>query len=158
MRELSNETAVWYSKKEICEVCNVDEKTFRRFLEENRLDIDVQSKIRTLAHNKKLYNEDVLKQLQMWLMRNQTNQGRSSQLVKETTTTAVGNDIALKEIINSGNVEAMQCLMEHYVNETRAVGEAKRLEKINIQLQLENKQTCSTNKKSVQSKLCSTFY
>lgn len=108
------------------------------------MDIDVQSKIRTLAHNKKLYNEDVLKQFQMWLMKNQTNQGKSSQIVKETTTTAVSNDIALKEIINSGNVEAMKCLMEHYVNETKAVGEAKRLEQINSQLQLENKQKNST--------------
>jgi len=97
------------------------------------------------SSHKKLYREAVLKQFQMWLMRNQTNQGNGSQLVKETTTTAVSNDIALKEIINSGNVEAMQCLMEHYVNETRAVGEAKRLEQTNKQLQLENKQLVEEN-------------
>ena len=54
--------------------------------------------------------------------------------------TELGNWHSKKEIINSGNVAAMQCLMEHYVNETRAVGEAKRLEQINTKLQLENKQ------------------
>ena len=32
-RELSTtELGNWYSKKEICEACGTDEKTFRRFL------------------------------------------------------------------------------------------------------------------------------
>ena len=44
-----------YSKEDICSICNVDEKTFRRFFEEVRLDSTVQSGIITLAHNKKMY-------------------------------------------------------------------------------------------------------
>lgn len=147
MRELSDiSNEVWYSKKEICDVCNVDERTFRNFKKEFNMEIDfhVKRNLRKGDRNVDYYPESILKQFQLWLMKNQTNQGKSSQIVKETTTTAVGNDIALKEIINSGNVEAMQCLMEHYVNETRAVGEAKRLEQINNQLRLENKQKDST--------------
>ena len=130
-----------YTKEDICKLCEVSISSFEHFAPQSITERDF---IVFGSSHKKLYNEDVIKQFQMWLMRNQANQGRSSQLVKETTTTAVSNDIALKEIINSGNVEAMQCLMEHYVNETRAVGEAKRLEQINRQLQLENKQKDST--------------
>ena len=60
-----------YTKEDICSICNVDEKTFRRFFEEVRLDIGVQSGITTLAHNKKMYTEQVLQKFQAWLMKNE---------------------------------------------------------------------------------------
>lgn len=53
-----------YTKEDICSICNVDEKTFRRFFEEVSLDTDVQSGIITLAHNKKMYTEQVLQKFQ----------------------------------------------------------------------------------------------
>ena len=132
---IQEDTNLWYTVKDMCDICNVDEKTFRNF--KISLESDFQSEIKTLAHNKKLYSESVLKQFQAWLMRNQANQGKSSDVVKAAATTAVSNDIALREIINSGNVEAIRCLMEHYVAETAAIGEAKRLQQQNQQLQLE---------------------
>ena len=145
MRELSNiNEANWKTAKEIYTDAGVKKLTWDRFIKTLSIIDDTQKINRSNRNGGPLFSSEVEKQFQMWLMRNQANQGKSSQLVKETTTTAVGNDIALKEIINSGNVEAMQCLMEHYVNETRAVGEAKRLEQINRQLQLENKQKDST--------------
>ena len=36
-----------YTKEDICSICNVDERTFRRFFEEARLDTTVQPKIIT---------------------------------------------------------------------------------------------------------------
>lgn len=65
MRELSNiSNETWYSKKEICEVCNVDEKTFRRFKKESNLDSTVQVKrnLRQGDRNVDYYPESILKQ------------------------------------------------------------------------------------------------
>jgi hypothetical protein len=134
----------WKTAKEIYTDAGVKKLTWDNFKKSLSMIDHTQSFNRSNRNGGPLFSPEIEKQFQMWLMRNQTNQGRSSKLVKETTTISVGNDIALKEIINSGNVEAMQCLMEHYVNETRAVGEAKRLEQINNQLRLENKQKDST--------------
>ena len=96
-----------YTKEDICSICNVDEKTFRRFFEEVRLDIGVQSGITTLAHNKKMYTEQVLQKFQTWLMKNQANQGKSSQVVKQATMDNLQVGLSLQEIIKSGNVEAI---------------------------------------------------
>ena len=63
-----------YSKEDICSICNVDEKTFRRFFEEVRLDSSVQPKviserdfISVGSSHKKLYTETVLQKFQLWL-------------------------------------------------------------------------------------------
>lgn len=72
-----------------------------------------------------MYSESVLKEFQAWLMKNQANQGRSSEVVKAETENAVKQDIAITTIIQSGNIEAMKCLMEHYVAETQAVAEVQ---------------------------------
>lgn len=149
MRDLSTtlqeELGNWYSKKEICDSCGTDEKTFRRFLEENRLDIDVQSKIRTLAHNKKLYNEDVLKQFQLWLMRNQANQGKSSQVVKQATMDNLEIGVAANAVMSSGSIEAAEQFAQLLISRTAAVAENKQLHATNNQLQLENKQLLNEN-------------
>ena len=54
IRSIVENSEYKYSKEDICNICNVDEKTFRRFFEEVRLDSTVQSGIITLAHNKKM--------------------------------------------------------------------------------------------------------
>ena len=76
------ENSNWLSKKEICSICNVDEKTFRRFFEEARLDTTVQPKIITDqdfisvgSSHKKLYTESVLQKFQLWLKKNAMNAG-----------------------------------------------------------------------------------
>ena len=58
-----------YSKEDICSICNVDEKTFRRFFEEVRLGTTSQPKviseqdfISVGSSHKKLYTETVLQQ------------------------------------------------------------------------------------------------
>lgn len=71
-----------YSKEDICSICNVDEKTFRRFFEEVRLDSSVQPKviserdfISVGSSHKKLYTETVLQKFQLWLKKNAMNAG-----------------------------------------------------------------------------------
>lgn len=46
MKELifNDDATKWYSKKEICGICKVDEKTFRRFKKETNLETTAQVK------------------------------------------------------------------------------------------------------------------
>ena len=123
-----------YSKEDICSICNVDEKTFRRFFEEVRLDSSVQPKviserdfISVGSSHKKLYTETVLQKFQLWLMKNQANQGKTSQVVKQATTQAVEKDLVITEVIKSGNVEAFNQLMNQYKLAFDTAQENKRL-------------------------------
>ena len=71
-----------YTKEDICSICNVNEKTFRRFFEEVRLDSTTQPKelserdfISVGSSHKKLYTEQVLQKFQLWLKKNAMNAG-----------------------------------------------------------------------------------
>lgn len=121
----------WFTTKEICEMCGVNEKTFRNFRTTFGIDSE-RYEMRGSRRNVKtpLYSESVLKEFQAWLMKNQANQGRSSEVVKAETENAVKQDIAITTIIQSGNIEAMKCLMEHYVAETQAVAEVQAQQKL----------------------------
>lgn len=134
MNELSLFEERWYTVKEMCDMCNVQSyQTFTNFKEELTIPTDwIRYEMRGLRGNVKtaLYSESVLKEFQMWLMKNQANQGRGSELVKAETTNAVKQDIAIKTIIESGNIEAMKCLMEHYIAETKAVAEVQAQKKL----------------------------
>mgnify|MGYP003419653366 FL=1 len=75
----------WYSKREICDVCNVGHVTFERFV---LILTDEDQKYIQKRPSRKggyLYAEPILQQFQLWLMKNQANQGRSSQVVKQAT-------------------------------------------------------------------------
>ena len=76
----------------------------------------------------------------MWLMKNQARQGKTSEIVKDATEKAVKTDLAITEIVSSGNIEAMKCLMEHYMNETKLAAENKNLIVENNSLRLELKE------------------
>ena len=123
-----------YSKEDICSICNVDEKTFRRFFEEVRLDSAVQSGITTLAHNKKMYTEQVLQKFQLWLMKNQTNQGKSSEVVKQATMDNLEIGVAANYVISSGSIEAAQQFAQLLISRTEAIAKSKQLESENQQL------------------------
>ena len=58
-----------YSKEDICSVCNVSGKTLERFLAETSM--SNRDFIVLGSSHKKFYNENVLKQFQLWLMNNQ---------------------------------------------------------------------------------------
>ena len=123
-----------YTKEDICSICNVDEKTFRRFFEEVRLDIGVQSGITSSAHNKKMYTEQVLQKFQAWLMKNQANQGKASDTIKQATMDNLEIGVAANYVISSGSIEAAQQFAQLLISRTEAIAKSKQLESENQQL------------------------
>lgn len=83
LRTVSDIDGFKYSKEDICDLCKVSESTFKNFLAGQP--VDQRNFISVGSSHKKLYNETALKAFQLWLMRNQTEQGRTSQVVKEAT-------------------------------------------------------------------------
>lgn len=69
-----------YSKDDILQICNVSERTFSNFLASQIL--TDQDFISVGSSHKKLYKENVLKQFQAWLMKNQINQGIQVEQIK----------------------------------------------------------------------------
>lgn len=118
-----------YSKKDMCSMCECSERSFENFWKDFRSATDCVAKTFIIKgrNHERFYTEDVFKAFQAWLMKNQATQGKGSSLIKEQTTNAVATDLALTEIINTGNVEAFDCLMNHYRNEMLAVQQNKLL-------------------------------
>ena len=65
----------------------------------------------TGPHNIKYYHPKVEEAFQAWLMKNQANQGRSSQVVKQATTQAVEKDLVKEE--NNNNWTSKKELMNN---------------------------------------------
>ena len=126
-----------YSKEDICRMCNVSAITFDRFVAlssmTNRDFISIGSS------HKKFYNEDVLKNFQLWLMNNQVNQGVQVETVKNNIESNVKIGLTFQEIVNSGNVEAMKELTTFAMNACAEVARNKQLEEQN-KLLLEQKE------------------
>lgn len=123
-----NKNERWFTVKGLCDECGVTPMSFTRFKSEVTINTTfIRYEMRGLRGNVKtaLYSEEVLKEFQAWLMKNQATQGRSSEFVKSATAEAVKQDLAITTIIQSGNVEAMKCLMNHYVTETQAIAEVQ---------------------------------
>ena len=79
MNELTNQK--WYTSKEMCEMNNVSIETLKNFNETFNGVTDYLIKKGGYRNRENLYSEKALKQFQLWLMRNQTNQGRGSEMV-----------------------------------------------------------------------------
>lgn len=126
----------WYSKREICDICNVGHVTFERFV---LILTDEDQKYIQKRPSRKggyLYAEPILQQFQLWLMKNQANQGRSSQVVKQAT----------KDNIELGALAHVALTNREAWEQFKALGDAKleaeeklKLEQQqNQKLQLEN--------------------
>ena len=113
-----------YSKEDICSICNVGHAAFERFAS---LPMRERDFISVGSSHKKLYTETVLQKFQAWLMKNQANQGKSSEVVKQATTQAVEKDLVITEVIKSGNQEAFDQLMKQYKLAFDTAQENKRL-------------------------------
>ena len=79
------------------------------------------------SSHKAYYHPKVEEAFQAWLMKNQANQGKSSQIVKQATTQAVEKDLVITEVIKSGNQEAFDQLMRQYKLAFDTAQENKRL-------------------------------
>ena len=126
-----------YSKEDICNICNVSSKTLERFLAETSM--SQRDFISIGSSHKKLYNDDVLKKFQLWLMNNQVNQGVQVETVKSNLETDFQVGLTFQEIVNSGNVEAMKELTTFAMNACAEVARNKQLEAQN-KLLLEQKE------------------
>lgn len=108
-----------YTAKEIWTSSNSSSRTWDNFVAEFLFAIDCEQKKEYLEEHPSRnggnrYTEKTLKAFQTWLLRNQANQGRGSDIVKEATTKAVEKDLVITEIIKSGNSEAFEQLMNQY--------------------------------------------
>ena len=116
-----------YSKEDICSICNVGHAAFERFI---LILTDEDQKFiqkRPSRNGGHLYAEPILQKFQAWLMKNQANQGKSSEVVKQATTQAVEKDLVITEVIKSGNQEAFDQLMKQYKLAFDTAQENKRL-------------------------------
>ena len=130
--------AGWKTAKEMYECAGVCRDTFNEFIlavrnavynkpnSSCRID-PTTNKCITGAHNIKYYHPKVEEAFQSWLMKNQANQGRASDTIKEATTQAVEKDLVMTEVIKSGNVEAFNQLMNQYKLAFDTAQENKRL-------------------------------
>lgn len=126
-----------YSKEDICNMCNVSARTFDNFIALQPM--AKRDFISTGSSHKKFYNENVLKQFQLWLMKNQVNQGVQVETVKSNLETDFQVGLTFQEIVNSGNIEAMKELTTFAMNACAEVARNKQLESEN-KLLLEQKQ------------------
>ena len=126
-----------YSKEDICNMCNVSAITFERFLALSP--VIKRDFISTGSSHKKFYNENVLKQFQLWLMKNQVNQGTQVSIVKEACTTVFQLGTLANVALTSGNIEAAEQFSKLLIQATTATAQAKQLEEQN-KLLLEQKE------------------
>ena len=132
-----------YSKEDICSICNVDEKTFRRFFEEVRLDSSVQSKIITLAHNKKMYAESILQQFQLWLKKNAMNAGgqkTEGSIIKQDNQ----KDLFIGCVATKGSPAEKRSLAQHLMEMADQQELLEQTNQQNQQLKLENQSMRNT--------------
>lgn len=112
-----------YSKDDILQMCNVSERTFRSFLAMQSLSQRDFTSIG--SSHKQFYNENVLKQFQAWLMKNQINQGVQVRQVKANVENNVKLGLSFQEIVASGNIEAMRELTTFAMNACAEVARNK---------------------------------
>ena len=130
----------WKTAKEIYTEAGVDEKTWTRF-KKTLTDIGVRQKInRSNRNGGPIFSPEVEKQFQAWLMKNQTSQGNSSQIVKQATNSAFTVGVSLQVIMQSGNMEAAKEICQLITEGTKAQHDLKLEQQHNHQLQLEVKQ------------------
>ena len=131
--------ADWTSKKELADMCRVDEKTIQRVANDIlKLDTGVQSQSHIKKggyHNSEVFYDDYLvKLIQAKLLSNQANQGRASEVVKQATMDNLEIGVAANYVISSGSIEAAQQFAQLLISRTEAIAKSKQLESENQQL------------------------
>ena len=86
------------------------------------------------SSHKAYYNPKVEKAFQAWLMKNQANQGRASDTIKEATMDNLEIGVAANYVMSSGSIEAAQQFAQLLISRTEAIAKSKQLESENQQL------------------------
>lgn len=125
-----------YSKEDICNLCGVSISSFEHFAPQSLTERDF---LVLGSSHKKVYNEDALKKFQLWLMKNQVNQGVQVETVKSNVETVFELGTLANVALTSGNIEAAEQFSKLLIQATQATAQAKELEAKN-QLLLEQKE------------------
>lgn len=137
--------AGWKTAEEMYTTANSSKRTWDRFV------VDVKNamsekpnsscatggtteKCITGPHNTKYYHPKVEKAFQLWLMKNQANQGRASDTIKEATMDNLEIGAAANYVMSSGSIEAAQQFAQLLISRTEAIAKSKQLESENQQL------------------------
>ena len=138
--------AGWKTAKEMYECAGVCRDTFNEFIlavrnavsnKPNsgcRIDPTTKNCI-TGAHNTKYYHPKVEEAFQAWLIKNQANQGRASDTIKEATMENLEIGAAANYVMSSGSIEAAQQFAQLLISRTEAIAKSKQLEAKNQQLE-----------------------
>ena len=135
----NDEETKWYSKKEICGICNVDEKTFRRFKKETNLETTVQVKKNLKQGDKNVdyYTEPILQKFQLWLKRNAMNAGgqrTEGSIIKQDNQ----QDLFIGCVATKGTPDEIRSLAQHLQNFANQKELLEQTKQQNHQLRLEN--------------------
>lgn len=135
----NDDATKWYSKKEICSICNVDEKTFRRFKKETNLETTVQVKKNLKQGDKNVdyYTEQVLQKFQLWLKKNAMNAGgqrTEGSVIKQDNQ----QDLFIGCVATKGTPDEIRSLAQHLQNFANQKELLEQTKQQNHQLKLEN--------------------
>ena len=138
MNDLVKEEKKWTSKQELMEICKCGKTTIEQIIN----DLSSPTGCATQNHIKKggyhnsevFYDDYLVKLIQAKLMKNQANQGKSSQVVKQATMDNLEIGVAANYVISSGSIEAAQQFAQLLISRTEAIAKSKQLESENRQL------------------------
>lgn len=139
-------TAGWKTAEEMYTTANSSKSTWDRFMVDVRNAMskkpnsscftdDTTEKCITGPHNTKYYHPKVEEAFQTWLMKNQANQGRASDTIKEATMDNLEIGVAANYVMSSGSIEAAQQFAQLLISRTEAIAKSKQLEAKNQQLE-----------------------
>ena len=116
--------AGWKPAEEMYNIAGVDERTWRRFIADVRnatskksdsgydTDFTANLVVKLGSSHKAYYHPKVEKAFQAWLMKNQANQGRASDTIKEATMDNLEIGVAANYVMSSGSKEINMEVLE----------------------------------------------
>lgn len=138
--------AGWKTAEEIYTDAGVCRDTFNQFLSGVRksmsekqvsgcrIDPTANLVVKLGSSHKAYYHPKAEKAFQLCLMKNQANQGRASDTIKETTMDNLEIGVAANYVMSSGSIEAAQQFAQLLISRTEAIAKSKQLEAENQQL------------------------
>ena len=139
MKELifNDDATKWYSKKEICGICNVGHSAFERFI--LILTSEDQRYIQKRPSRKggHLYAEPILQQFQLWLKKNAMNAGgqrTEGSVIKQDNQ----QDLFIGCVATKGTPDEIRSLAQHLQNFANQKELLEQTKQQNHQLKLEN--------------------
>ena len=138
--------AGWKTAEEMYTTAGVCRDTFNQFLSDVRkamfdkqdsgcrIDPTANLVVKLGSSHKAYYHPKVEKAFQLYLMKNQANQGRASEVVKQATMDNLEIGVAANYVMSSGSIEAAQQFAQLLISRTEAIAKSKQLESENQQL------------------------